>query len=148
MRVARILTIGAMVAAAGACNKENTGAKVPLGRPQQGGLATVDTSPEAIRNNPHTVLAPAAQAALDSGNKLQRAGKYKEALAQYRLAAKISPANAAPWYGIYMAADKLGMKALADSATAAVNARTTGTQGIMSDSIMRKAHEADSSKKS
>jgi tetratricopeptide (TPR) repeat protein len=70
------------------------------------------------------VLAPAAQALLDSGNVLFRAGKHAEALALYRAAASSAPAHAAPWYGVSMAARALGDSALADSAMMLVRART------------------------
>ena len=90
--------------------------------------------------NPHNMLPPEAKTALDSGNQLYRAGKYKLALAQYRLAAKLAPANAAPYYGIYMAADKLGDKKLADSAMAAVNARADNATPMFNDSLMKKTH--------
>jgi hypothetical protein len=65
---------------------------------------------------------------------------------QYRLAAKIAPANAAPYYGIFMAADKLGNKPLADSAMKAVAQRADNANPMFADTLMTKAHLADSSK--
>ena len=90
--------------------------------------------------NPHNTLSPEAKTALDNGNQLYRAKQYKMALEQYRLAAKLAPAHASPYYGIYMAADKLGDKKLADSAIAAVNARADNAAPMFSDSLMKKTH--------
>jgi len=93
--------------------------------------------------NPHNTLPPEAKTALDNGNQLYRAKQYKLALEQYRLAAKLAPAHASPYYGIYMAADKLGDKKLADSAIAAVNARADNAAPMFSDSLMKKTHLED-----
>ena len=125
-------------AAALACTAKEE-PKTPIG-PRRVGLPTVDTSPAAIANNPHTVLAPAAKAALDSGNAYYRTHKYTDALAWYRRASEIAPAHAAPYYGIYMAASALGQKTLADSALKAFSARTIDAGQIVSDSLMKRAH--------
>jgi len=66
------------------------------------------TEPEAV--------APAARAALDSGNAAFRARNYHEALAQYQKSVQHAPEYASAWFGIYMAQEKLGNKAAADSA--------------------------------
>ena len=145
MNVARILLAAGLLVAAAACS-EKPAPKVPLGRPNDPGLPRVDTSPEAIKNNPHSVMMPAAKAALDSGNALYRAGKYQLALTKYRAAAKLAPANAAPYYGMFMAADKLGNKALADSAAKAVAARDPSAPGMFSDTLMKRTHTPDSGK--
>lgn len=144
MSVGHGTAILAVALAVAAC-KGREGAKIPLGQGQRPRVA-VDTSPEAIRNNPHVRISPAAQAALDSGNALYRAKKYELALVQYRLAAKIAPANAAPYYGIGMVATQLGNKALADSAMQAVSQRAENTGPMFEDSLMKKAHLADSAK--
>jgi hypothetical protein len=129
----------ALVALAIAACTAKEGPKTPLTR--RPGLPTVDTSPAAIRNNPHTVLAPEAKAALDSGNADYRAHRYDAALAAYRRASALAPAHGAPYYGIYMAASALGQKAVADSALKAFSARTVESGAILSDSLMKHAHE-------
>jgi len=132
----------AALAAAACQSKEQP--KHPLGEAggAQSGQITVDTSAAARANNPHVMLPPKAKAALDSGNVLYKAGKYEAALAQYGLATELAPANAAPYYGVYMAADKLGKKKLADSAMAAFSARASNGQEVFNDSLMKKAHTA------
>jgi tetratricopeptide (TPR) repeat protein len=142
-RIAAGLVIGLAVAAC----KAKEAPKQPLGMPRVN-APLVDTSPEAIKNNPHRMISPEAKAALDSGNALFRAKDYKGALAKYRAAAKLSPANGAPFYGIYMAADKLGDKALADSAMKEFSRRTEDAGGIAGDSLMKKAHVLDTTPKS
>ena len=86
------------------------------------------------------MLSPEARTALDNGNQLFRAKEYKLALSQYRLAATLAPAHAAPWYGVYMVAGALHDKALADTAMAAVNARSGNAGAMFNDSLMKKAH--------
>ncbi len=115
--------------------------KHPLGASADGQV-NVDTSAAARANNPHVTLSPKAKAALDSGNALYKVGNYEAALAQYGLATELAPANAAPYYGVYMAADKLGRKRLADSAMAAFNARASNGQALFDDSLMKRAHTA------
>ncbi len=138
----RIGIILAALAAAACQSKEPP--KHPLGDADgaQPGQITVDTSAAARMNNPHVLLSPNAKAALDSGNVLYKAGNYEGALAKYELAVKYAPANAAPYYGVYMAADKLGNKQLADSAMAAFSARASNGQEVFTDSLMKKAHTA------
>ena len=82
-----------------------------------------------------------AQTLLDGGNASFRDGKFEAALGHYRAAALKAPDHAAPWYGVHMVAQKLGRKALADSALAAVRDRTNAPD-VWSDSATRKAHEA------
>ena len=127
-----LVTAAAMLALA--C-KGAEPAKQPLG----GGAATMDPATGQLAN-PHNTLPPEAKTALDNGNQLYRAKQYKLALEQYRIAAKLAPAHASPYYGIYMAADKLGDKKLADSAIAAVNARADNAAPMFNDSLMKKTH--------
>jgi hypothetical protein len=68
-------------------------------------------------------LGTAARSALDRGNAEFRAGRYEVALTHYRSAVAASPGAAAPYFGMYMAAKKLGNAALADSAQAEVARR-------------------------
>ncbi|HEX5727732.1 MAG TPA: tetratricopeptide repeat protein [Longimicrobiaceae bacterium] len=67
-------------------------------------------------------LAPAVQAQVDSGNLAYRAGDYAAAMRHYREAVRRAPDQAVPWFGVAMAAEKLGDRAAADSARARVRA--------------------------
>lgn len=53
---------------------------------------------------------------LDSGNVAFRAKDYTRARAHFMRATEIDSTNAAAWFGVYMAEDKLGNKAEADYA--------------------------------
>jgi len=128
-----MLTAAAMIAMA--C-KGPEAPKSPLGA---AGATGADPAAGQLAN-PHNTLPAEAKEALDNGNTLYRAKEYKLALAQYRLAAKLAPAHASPYYGIYMAAEKLGNKKLADSAIAQVNARADNAAPMFSDSLMKKTH--------
>jgi hypothetical protein len=79
-----------------------------------------------------------ARSALDSGNALLRAGDAKGAVAQYVAAANADPDNAAPWYGVMMAAQRVGDTKLADSAAAMVRKKSGNPQ--LTDSSMQKMH--------
>jgi hypothetical protein len=139
VRDKRILTVLAAVFIAAACSGKEA-PKQPLGTAAPGAI-NVDTSAGARANNPHVVLPPAAKAALDSGNARFKAKDYEGALAKYLAAANLAPANAAPFYGIYMAAEKLGRKSLADSAMKAFNARASDGAAMFNDSLMKKTHK-------
>ena len=91
--------------------------------------------------NPDAGLGPVARAALDSGNAAYRVKNYRVALRHYRAAANSAPAQAAPWFGIYMIAQATGDKALADSATAEVRRRTVDPASV-TDSTLRNTHPA------
>jgi hypothetical protein len=80
--------------------------------PQASGGA--NASPGASASSPKLPLA--AMNALDEGNKAYRAKQLDVALAKYREAAVVAPQHAAPWFGIYMAANEMKNTALADSA--------------------------------
>lgn len=64
----------------------------------------------------------AAMTALDAGNTAYRAKQFDAAIASYRTAAAAAPEHAAPWFGLYMAANELKNTALADSAMQRVKA--------------------------
>jgi hypothetical protein len=66
-------------------------------------------------------------------------------MAAYRAAVKAAPDNAAPYFGIYMTAKKLGNSSLADSATAAIAARN-GPSLMLSDSSMKALHATSASR--
>ena len=81
-------------------------------------------APTAGANGGRAGMSAAATRALDSGNVLLRAKKDREALAQYRIAAAEAPEHSAPWFGIGMAAKRLGDSALVDSAKQVITARS------------------------
>ena len=115
------------------------GPKVPL--TAEGATASAPAIQAA-----HSLIGPAAQSALDSGNVLFRHKAYSAALTQYRAASALAPQHAAPLFGIYMVATATGDKALADSALAGIRARNgplpdmqSGSSHGMSDSAL-KAH--------
>ena len=62
------------------------------------------------------VVPPPAREALDRGNAAFRRQDYTAAMRDYRAAAAAAPASAAPYFGVYMVAQKIGNPALADSA--------------------------------
>ncbi len=64
----------------------------------------------------------AAMTALDAGNTAYRAKQFDAAIASYRTAATAAPEHAAPWFGLYMAANEIKNTALADSAMQRVKA--------------------------
>ena len=128
---ALIIIIAALAAAA--CTGPE-GKKQPLGGAPAAGAAGADAA------TPQLALSREAKAALDSGNALFRARSYPAALTQYRLAAKLAPEAGAPYYGIWMVADKLHDKKLADSAMAQVNLHAANAATMFNDSLMKKAH--------
>src|SRR5579872_1863950 len=115
------------------CSTRAEPPKLPLGTPS----AAVESE-----NPARAALSPAAKTALDAGNTAYRAKKYDEALKQYRLAAKASPSDVAPFYGIYMAADKLGQTALRDSASKLIAVESGSSNPMFTDSTLRAAHTA------
>ena len=126
----RLLSLAvATLVAAQACSRTKSPDKQPLAQAASGETSVRDA------------MSPETRAALDSGNAAYRAGQYEKALDSYRTAAKGAPDNAAPYFGIYMAAGKLGNKALADSATAFISAHSAGQPGL-SDSAMQAMHQS------
>jgi hypothetical protein len=131
----RIVRIAAIAVMAGACGGGGA-PKVPLA------LAAKDSNAKATEAA-HELLGPIAQAALDSGNALFRKKEYVRALAKYRAAAEAAPQHSAPLFGIYMVAQAMNDKNLADSALAGIRARNGPLQGpsgaphAMSDSALR-----------
>jgi hypothetical protein len=140
-RLARAAAASAALIAASACNRAaEQPPKVPLN-------ASTSGSASSGQANPHEQLAPEARVALDSGNVAFRAGKYERALAQYRAAAKAESKSAAPFYGIYMVAQKLGNKGLADSVMAVIRERS-GAGTALTDTSMAKMHNVAKAKPS
>lgn len=114
-----------------ACSRAADPPKVPLAQ----------SSASATAGQAASDLPPAAREALASGNSEFRAKHYETALAQYRLAAKAAPSDdATAYYGIYMAAKKLGNEKLADSAQAEVNRRAQSAAPMLTDSALRAVH--------
>jgi len=95
-----------------ACSASDDAAKQPLG-------ATAASAADAS-TGAGPALSQAAKDALDAGNFAYRAKQYALAIEKYREAAAAAPAHAAPWFGVYMAANELKNAALADSAMARV----------------------------
>jgi Flp pilus assembly protein TadD len=131
------LAIIALIAISGvmACSRAQNQPKVPLGQ----------TSAAAPAPSPRDALSDEAKAALDQGNLEYRAGRFEQALAAYRKAAKAAPDNSAPFFGIFMAAKKLGNKSLADSASSQI-ASLAGSNPMLSDSSMRAIHATATTK--
>lgn len=111
--------------------------KLPLGKPS----ASAEAESPA-----RAALSPQAKTALDAGNAAFLAKKYDEALKQYRVAAKAAPSDVAPFYGIYMAADKLGQTALRDSASKLIAVESGSSNPMFTDSTLRAAHTAANTK--
>ena len=87
--------------------------------------ATATPSSPAAAAHP-VVVVPRAREALDRGNAAFRRHDYPAALRDYRAAAEATPASAAPYFGVYMVARKVGNPALADSAMREIS-RLSGT---------------------
>ncbi len=125
-----------IVAGLMACSRTNDLPKTPLGQVTAGQPAAAEQS----------TVPPAVRAALDRGNAEFRAAKYDAALTSYREAARAAPGDPAPYFGIYMAAQKLGKTALADSASKLIQVLSDRGSGL-SDSSMRKMHSGETAPK-
>ena len=128
------LAAGAVLAA---CSDRQDPPKVPLAS-----AARVDTaSPEITA---HSLLGPAAKAALDSGNALFRKKEFAGALSQYRAASSLAPQHSAPLFGIYMVARATNDSAMADSAMAGIRRRSgamTAAPHSLSDTALKRMHD-------
>ena len=92
----------------------------------------------------HSLIGPAARAALDTGNTLFRKKDYPGALAAYRRAGDLAPQHAAPIFGIYMIAKATNNTKLADSTLAEIRKRNgplPETQHGFSDSAITDLHK-------
>lgn len=76
---------------------------------------TESVTPDVVRGA-RAVLDPAVVAQLDSGNAAMRAGDPSAALARYRRAVDLDESVTAAWFGVYMAADALGLEDEAEAA--------------------------------
>jgi len=121
-----------------ACGAKDEAPRVPLGRPASAGAFRAEAAA-------HSLLGPAAKAALDSGNALFRQNAYAAALAEYQQAAALAPQHAAPLFGIYMVARATNNRAMADSALAAIRLRNgpmPTAPHVFSDSGLRQMHDS------
>ncbi len=118
-----------------ACGAEDTAGRQPLGA----GAAAAGAVPAPAADAPSAlnatipegpVLSGEAKLALDAGNTAYRAKKYAEAIGYYRAAAAAAPTQAAPWFGVFMAANELKDQALADSAMARVDALSADAKAL------------------
>jgi Flp pilus assembly protein TadD len=132
-RIPSLTILSAVVLAA--CSREAAQPKTPLAQAQPAAATQAVADP----------LPSAARSALDQGNASYRAGRFQAALDSYRAAAKAAPSEAAPYFGVLMVAQKLGNKALADSASQAIAARN-GDGQMLTDSSMRALHAAGQAK--
>lgn len=96
------------------CSPSSSDGRAPLA----GGSTASDVQARATEAK----LPLEAVRVLDAGNLAYREQRHVDAVAHYRDAAALAPENAAPWFGIYMAAIAMNDTALADSAMARVNA--------------------------
>lgn len=104
--------------------------------------APVMDSPAAgsVPSAEEPALAGPAREALDRGNAAYRARSYTGALDAYRAAAAAAPGDAAPYFGIYMAAIALHDTVLADSAMRVIRAQRASGGDMLTDSSLRDLH--------
>ncbi len=104
--------------------------------------APVMDSPDggSVPSAEEPALAGPARGALDRGNAAYRARSYTDALDAYRAAAAAAPGDAAPYFGIYMAATALHDSVLADSAMAVIRAQRANGGDMLTDSSLRDLH--------
>jgi hypothetical protein len=124
-RRAPLLPLGAIAAALllSGCEGKDDRPHTPLSQltgESASGTAAVDSP--GVSGAPSTTLSDASREALARGNEAMRAKKYDDALREYRAAVASSPHNAAPYFGIQMAARAMGNAALADSAARRIRA--------------------------
>lgn len=127
----------AMGGATLACTAKHEAPRVPL---TQAGVAGGSAEETAA----HSLLDPAAKAALDSGNSLFRKKAYTAALDRYRAAAALAPQHAAPLFGIYMVARAMNNSSMADSALVGIRLRSgpmPTAPHSFSDTALRRMHE-------
>jgi hypothetical protein len=98
-----------------ACSKSDNAGRVALGT-----SAPAASPARSDASGPKLPLA--AMAALDAGNAAYRSKQFSAAIVKYREAAAAAPEHAAPWFGLYMAANETKNSALADSAMQRVKA--------------------------
>ena len=120
----RVLSLAAVACAALLTACKATDARQGAGATTAAAKGAPTAAAAASRSGGRAGMSAEATRALDSGNVLLRAKQDREALAQYRIAAAKAPDHAAPWFGIGMAAKRLGDSALVDSAKKVITARS------------------------
>jgi hypothetical protein len=115
MHRTRTALLAAVLAAAACSSGADQTPKLPLGHPELG-------TGSGTTQSPAPTIVGDAKVALDSGNVLYRAKAYDLALAQYRRAADLAPAEEAPLFGMLMIATATKDTQLEDSATALISA--------------------------
>jgi hypothetical protein len=110
---AGVVAVGAL----SACSQSDTAERQPLGTSAE---ASSSAGADGEESGPKLPLA--AMTALDAGNTAYRAKQFDAAIVRYREAAAAAPDHAAPWFGLYMAANEVKNTALADSAMRRVKA--------------------------
>ncbi|HYD54705.1 MAG TPA: hypothetical protein VEA99_18875 [Gemmatimonadaceae bacterium] len=139
--VALLVAAVAIVAAIALVVTRWAGNRSGAGQP----AAAAGPSVQPVNSPVRDALGATARTALDKGNVEFRAGRFEASLALYREAAAAAPQSAAPYFGIYMAARKLGNAALADSAQQEIGKRSGTASRMFSDSAMKAAHETRTS---
>ena len=100
--------------------------------------ASAASARETTTAGSRETLPPSAAVALDRANADFRAGRHAAALAGYRAAAAAAPEFPAPWFGVLMVAQVTRDSALADSARAAIRARSPNAD--LTSDAMTAAH--------
>jgi len=141
----RVTFAAALLLALGAtaCLKEKSAdeGKVPLGTAPAAQPASGAVSGAAAAAAPVPTMTGAAKAALDSGNAAYRRKDYVAALVAFEKSQKLAPADAAPWFGIYMVAQARKDNKAADAALAEIQKRSETVPAPMLDSAaMKRAH--------
>ncbi len=108
--------VAATVVTLVACGGEEAGEKRPLSEEQ----------PQAEQQTARAGWPEGLGDAVDAANAAYRAGDYQVAAAQYRQLTQDHPEIGTVWFGLYMAENKLGNKAAADSALARSNELSPG----------------------
>lgn len=133
---ARIVPLAAAAALLvfSACEGKDDQPHTPLSQlTGQSASGTTAADSPGVAGAPSTALSEASRSALTRGNEAMRAKKYDDALREYRAAAAASPHNAAPYFGIQMAARAMGNTALADSAARRIKALSPAGDSAQTD---------------
>lgn len=82
----------------------------------EGAEAARTTVGQDTAQQPVSSLAAEVQEPIDAGNQAYRDRDFAAALAHYQTATQRAPDEPTAWFGVAMAADAMGNRALADSA--------------------------------
>ncbi len=132
-RLFPLLAAAALVVVS-ACDAKDEQPHTPLSQlTGQSASGTMAADSPGVAGAPSAALSDSSRRALTRGNEAMRAKKYDEALREYRAAAAGSPHNAAPYFGIQMAARAMGNAALADSAARRIRALSPAADSAQAD---------------